>query len=67
MLMTSATATVPLRCPACGEQTHKTLECVVEEHGLLCQCGVRSELDFEQFAVEIRKLEANIRGYGRNG
>lgn len=65
--MTSATATVPLRCPACGEQTHKTLECVVKEGGFVCQCGVRSELDLEQFAVEIRKFEAKIRDYGRDG
>ena len=47
--------TVPLRCPACGQQTHKTLESVVQDGGFLCGCGARNELDIERFADEIRK------------
>jgi len=60
------TTTVPLRCPACGEQTHKTLASVVQDGGFVCQCGVRSELDIEQFAIEIRKSEAGIKDFERN-
>jgi hypothetical protein len=57
--------TVPLRCPACGQQTHKTLESVVQEGGFLCECGARNELDIERFAEEIRKSEAAIKDFGR--
>ena len=65
--MSVASTTVPLRCPACGEQTHKTLECVMQDGGFVCQCGVRSELDIEQFADEIRKSQTAIKDFGRNG
>jgi hypothetical protein len=56
-------ATVPLRCPACGQQTHKTLECVVQDGGFLCECGARNELDIQRFADEIRKSAAAIKDY----
>jgi hypothetical protein len=59
--------TVPLRCPACGEQTHKTLQSVVDDGGFLCKCGARNELDIEQFAEEIRKSETTIKDFGRQG
>jgi hypothetical protein len=65
--MNSTTSTVPLRCPACGEQTHKTLDSVNQDGGFVCQCGVRSELDLEQFVVEIEKSERKIKDFGRNG
>lgn len=66
--MTSARyTTVPLRCPACGQQTHKTLESVVQERGFACKCGSRNELDIEQFAKEIAKSEATIGDFGRSG
>ena len=57
--------TVPLRCPACGQQTHKTLESVVQDGGFLCDCGARNELDIERFAEEIRKSAAAIKDRGR--
>lgn len=57
----SAFTTVPLRCPACGEQTHKTLAAVLQDHGFVCQCGVRSDLDIEKFEHEIRKSEGAVR------
>jgi transcription elongation factor Elf1 len=59
--------TVPLRCPACGQQTHKTLESVVQEGGFLCECGARNELDIERFIEEIKKSEANVKDFGRLG
>jgi transcription elongation factor Elf1 len=57
--------TVPLRCPACGQQTHKTLESVVQDGGFLCGCGARNELDIERFAEEIRKSDSTIKDFGR--
>jgi transcription elongation factor Elf1 len=57
--------TVPLRCPACGQQTHKTLESVVQEGGFLCDCGARNELDIERFTEEIKKSEAALKDWGR--
>jgi transcription elongation factor Elf1 len=57
--------TVPLRCPACGQQTHKTLESVVQDGGFLCECGARNELDIERFAEEIRKSDSTIKDFGR--
>ena len=59
--------TVPLRCPACGQQTHKTLESIVQEGGFLCECGARNELDIERFIEEIRKSEAKVKDFGRLG
>ena len=57
--------TVPLRCPACGQQTHKTLESVVQDGGFLCDCGARNELDLERFAEEIRKSDSTLKDFGR--
>lgn len=57
--------TVPLRCPACGQQTHKTLESVLQDGGFLCECGARNELDIERFAEEIRKSDSTIKDFGR--
>jgi hypothetical protein len=57
--------TVPLRCPACGQQTHKTLESVVQDGGFVCDCGARNELDIERFAEEIRKSRSTIKDFGR--
>jgi transcription elongation factor Elf1 len=62
-----ATTTVPVRCPACGQQTHKTLASVVRDGALVCQCGARSELDVEEFASEIRKSKADIKDFNRRG
>jgi hypothetical protein len=59
--------TVPLRCPACGQQTHKTLEGVIEDGGFVCACGARNEIDIESFAEEIKKSESVIRNFGRRG
>jgi hypothetical protein len=56
--------TVPLRCPACGQQTHKTLESVLQDGGFVCDCGARNELDIERFAEEIRKSDSTIKGFG---
>jgi len=58
--------TVPVRCPACGQQTHKTLDAIVRDKGLLCSCGVKSDVDTAQFADEIKKCEANIKDFGRD-
>jgi DNA-directed RNA polymerase subunit N (RpoN/RPB10) len=57
--------TVPLRCASCGEQTHKTLAAIVQNKGFLCQCGVHTSVDIEQFAEEIKKSEGVIKDFGR--
>ena len=44
--------TVPLRCPACGQQTHKTLESVVQDGGFICKCGARNDLERAAVVVE---------------
>ena len=56
-----------MRCPACGQQTHKTLESVVQDGGFICKCGARNDLDIESFADEIRKSESAIKDFGREG
>jgi transposase-like protein len=58
---------IPLRCPACGQQTHKTLESVVRDSGFDCKCGAHTYVDVKEFALEIRKREAAIKDYGRSG
>jgi hypothetical protein len=58
--------TVPLRCAACGQQTHKTLDAIIQNRGFLCECGARTDVDIEQFAEEIRKSEASIKDFGRD-
>ena len=64
-MTTGKFTTVPLRCPACGQQTHKTLESVVQDGGFVCDCGARNELDIERFAEEIRKSRATRKDFGR--
>lgn len=64
-MTTAKFTTVPLRCPACGQQTHKTLESVVQDGGFLCGCGTRNELDIERFAEEIRKSRSTRKDFGR--
>ena len=59
--------TIPLRCPACGQQTHKTLGSVIQDRGFLCKCGAHNAVDVEQFAAEITKSEAAIKDFGRQG
>jgi hypothetical protein len=66
--MTAAKFTaIPLRCPACGQQTHKTLESIIQDRGFVCECGARNDVDIEQFAEEIRKSETAIKDFGRQG
>ena len=57
--------TVPLRCPACGQQTHKTLDTVIQDGGFVCKCGAHNDIDIGQFAEEIKKSEAAIKDFGR--
>lgn len=59
--------TVPLRCPACGQQTHKTLESVIQDRGFQCKCGAYNDVDIEQFSDEIKKSETAIKDFGRQG
>jgi hypothetical protein len=59
--------TVPLRCPSCGQQTHKTLETVIHDRGFVCECGAHNDVDIEQFAEEIKKSETAIKDFGRQG
>ena len=66
-MMPAKFTTVPLRCPACGQQTHKTLDAVVQDGGFLCKCGARNEVDIERFAEEIEKSESTIQDFGRQG
>lgn len=64
--MTAANfTTVPLRCASCGQQTHKTLAAIVQNSGFLCQCGVHTNVDIEQFAEEIKKCEGAMEDFGR--
>lgn len=58
---------VPLRCPACGQQTHKTLETIVQDGEFVCECGAHNAVDIEQFADEIRKSASTIKDFGREG
>ena len=66
-MMPARFTTVPLRCAACGQQTHKTLDAVVQDGGFLCKCGARNEVDIERFAEEIKKSESVIKDFGRQG
>lgn len=65
-MTTARFTTVPVRCPACGQQTHKTLESIAQNCGFVCECGARIELDVDQFAEEIKKSEATIKDFGRD-
>ena len=60
-------STVPIRCDSCGQQTHKTLEAIIQAGGLLCTCGAFTKINAEEFSKEIRKSEANIKDFGRDG
>ena len=64
-MTTAKFTTVPLRCPACGQQTHKTLGTVIQDGGFVCECGAHNDIDIEQFAEEIKKSEAAIKDFGR--
>lgn len=59
--------TVPLRCPSCGQQTHKTLASVIQNGGFACRCGVHNDVDVERFSAEITKFESGIKDFGRQG
>jgi DNA-directed RNA polymerase subunit N (RpoN/RPB10) len=59
--------TVPVRCPACGEQTHKTLESIRQNGGLDCSCGVFTALDLDEFIKQIEKVETAIKDFGVDG
>jgi hypothetical protein len=63
--MSARFTTVPVRCAACGQQTHKTLESVIQNRGMVCECGTYTELDIEQFGKEIKKSEGKIKDFGR--
>jgi DNA-directed RNA polymerase subunit N (RpoN/RPB10) len=64
--MNASFTTVPIRCAACGQQTHKTLESVIQNGGMQCECGFFTTLDTEQFAEEIKKQESKIKDFGRS-
>ena len=59
--------TVPIRCEACGQQTHKTLSAVREAGGMLCVCGFFTALNLDEFSVEIRKSEAQDKDFSESG
>lgn len=50
--------TAPLRYPSCGQQTHKTLQTVIQYGGFVCECGARDVINSERVAEEIRTLPA---------
>jgi transcription elongation factor Elf1 len=58
--------TVPIRCTACGQQTHKTLASVKQQRGMVCECGAYTEVDVAQFTAEIEKQEERIKDFGRS-
>jgi hypothetical protein len=60
-------ATVPIRCPACGAQTHKTLESIIASRAFICGCGVRTELDLEEFTRAISRSAADLDDFGNDG
>lgn len=62
-----ASATAPVRCPHCGQQTHKTLAEVRKHNGLACSCGALIKLDLAEFEREVRRSEAAIRDFGKQG
>ena len=61
----ASTTTVPVRCLACGAQTHKTLETIVRDGGLACACGVTTKLDVAEFGREIRDRENSTEDFVR--
>jgi|GEM_PF-1042637 hypothetical protein len=66
--MTNANyTTVPIRCTSCGQQTHKTLESIRQNGGLICNCGAFTKVDLDAFEEEIKKSEADIKDFGRDG
>jgi hypothetical protein len=60
-------STAPVRCESCGQPTHKTLEALLQNGGLLCGCGAFTKVDVAEFAKEIKKSEADIEDFGRDG
>ena len=66
VMASSSGATVPIRCGACGQQTHKTLESIAQNMGFLCACGANTELDLGEFEQEIEKSVRRIRDFGRD-
>ena len=56
--------TVPLRCPRCGQQTHKTLESIQQNGGLACTCGAFTAINAADFGAEIEKSAAAVKDYG---
>jgi len=59
--------TVPIRCASCGQQTHKTLTAIRQNGGLVCSCGAFTKVDLTEFEDEIKKSEAGIRDFGKDG
>lgn len=57
--------TIPIRCSACGQQTHKTLESILQNKGFLCACGAMTDLDLADLSREIQKSAASIKDFGR--
>ena len=59
--------TVPIRCAKCGQQTHKTLEAIEQNGGLVCDCGAFTQIDTREFSSEIMKSETTIKDFGVDG
>ena len=60
-------ATVPVRCVACGQQTHKTLDAIAQSGGLICDCGAFTEVDVATFEQEVLQSQTAIKDFGRDG
>jgi transcription elongation factor Elf1 len=59
--------TVPIRCPSCGQQTHKTLEAIRQNGGLVCTCGAFTKVELSEFEDEIKKSASAIKDFGKHG
>jgi hypothetical protein len=60
-------STVPVRCKACGQETHKGLAVILAQGGLICECGAHTDVDLERFSDEIRRAQDSRKDFGRDG
>ena len=66
-VMNAQFTTIPIRCATCGQQTHKTLDAIEQNGGLICDCGAFTQIDAREFSKEIRKSETAITDFGTDG
>lgn len=53
--------TLPLPCPNCGNQQHKTVAWIKANDTLHCPCGTEIRLDREQLLDGLRSVENRLK------